>query len=829
MAETPANSEASEPSGSPDLPVLAVVDSVIEAIRSRRSSVVSAPPGTGKSTALPDALLDRLPGRILVTQPRRLAARMLAARVASLRGEAAGGLVGHAVRGDRRESARTRLVYLTEGLLLRRLLAGDRPGDRDVVILDEFHERSIEADLLLGLLRHLGATIVIASATIEVDRLGGVLDAATFRVDSPLHPVEVEHRRAPSAAPIWDLAAEAVARVLDEPDDDGDVLVFMPGRREIDRTIEACRRVGRGLDIVPLHGGLPASAQDRAVAATGRRRIVVATNVAETSITIPRVTTVVDSGLARVADFDPGRDLPTLATAGIDRASAVQRAGRAGRVRPGRCLRLYTEAEFARRPAHRQPATARADLADAFLAIHSVDLDPTTFDWLDPPPAHAAAHARDTLVSIGAVVEHRITPLGRRLASLPLPPRVGRFLVEAIELGGGRLAIACAAVLAEQDPASAVSAGRLAGLLEPGDPSSDLVARARLVLGRGAPPPGADAGVLASLRQTVRELGDRLGVGGVAGDSEAIGPALLSAFPDRVAYRREAGRDSCALPGRRHAVLDRGSLVREPGFLVAGEIRGLENRGEGTTVLSLATAIDEETAMSMLGDRVRVERAFEFDATRGLVDAVERRRLDDAEFDARRRPVTREDRGRAAEVLLAAVETGAVTLPGWDDTVDEFIERVRRVAAWFPARGLPVFDDEELAVVRAEVVGNRHRLLDLPDPASTLEIVRGALDWNDARFVEEMAPTRLSLSGGRPLRIAWRPGEPPRGRARIGDLVGLEATPTVGGGRERILLEILAPNQRPVQITDDLAGFWERTYPTIRKELRRRYPRHPWP
>ena len=241
-----------------ELPVLGVVDGVAASVRAGGTTVVTAPPGTGKSTALPNALLDLVPGRILVTQPRRLAARMLAARVASLRGESVGGLVGHAVRGERRESDRTRLVYLTEGLLLRRLLSGDRPGPGDLVILDEFHERSIEADLLLGVLRHLEATTLIASATLDLERLGGSLEASTFRVDSPLHPVSIEHRRAPSAEPIWDLAAEAVGRVLMDREDDGDLLVFMPGRREIDRTIEACRRFARGIEIVPLHGGLRA-------------------------------------------------------------------------------------------------------------------------------------------------------------------------------------------------------------------------------------------------------------------------------------------------------------------------------------------------------------------------------------------------------------------------------------------------------------------------------------------------------------------------------------------------------------------------------------------
>ncbi len=818
------------PGSNADLPILTIVDDVAEALRRGRSVVVSAPPGTGKSTALPSSLLDRVDGRIIVTQPRRLAARMLAARVSSLRGESPGGLVGHAVRGDRCESSRTRLTYVTEGLLLRRLLAGDGPGPEDVVVLDEFHERSIEADLLFGFLRARGARFVVASATLDVELVADALDAASFEVAAPLHPVTIEHRRAPSADPPWELAAEVVVRVLAEDADDGDVLVFMPGRREIDRTIEACRRVARGVEIVPLHGGLNVRDQDRAVAERGPRRVVVATNVAETSITIPRVTTVIDSGLARIADFDPGRDLPTLATGPIDRASAVQRAGRAGRVRPGRCIRLYTESEFARRPAHRTPSTARADLAEAFLAIHAAGLRPETFLWIDDPPVEAAAHATSTLCSIGAVdAAGEITATGRRLVDLPLPPRVARFVIDAVAEGGGRLATACAAVLAEREIAPSMSAGRLASMLAPGDPASDLVARARLVLATGSAPAGAEASVLASARDVSRELASRLGVARDAGRAEAIGPALLAAFPDRVAFRRDPERDACAFPGRRHAVLDRGSLVRRACFLVAGEIRGLENRGEGTTVLSLATEIDEVTASRLLGDRITESHRFEFDVERGLVERVDVRLLDDVEIETGRSPVTPADRPAAAEVLLELVERGEVALPGWDDTVEEFIERVRRVAAWCPERGLPRFDDEELAVVRAEIVGSRHRLSDLPDPAATLEIVRSALDWDDARLVDELAPTRIPLPGGRSMRVAWRPGEPPRGRARIGDLIGVESTPTVGRGRVPVVLEILAPNQRPVQITDDLSGFWKRTYPELRKELRRRYPKHPWP
>ena len=320
-----------EPRSPQRLPVLELVGRLGRSLADGRSAILTAPPGTGKSTALPPALLESVTGRVLVTQPRRLAARMLATHVARKLDTDVGGRVGYAVRGDRREGRDTRILYVTEGLLLRRLMSGGGLSPDDVVVLDEFHERSIDADLLLGLLRLRKARFVIASATLDAAGLADRLGLEVFGAEDRLHPVRIEHRRAPSADEPWSLAAEAVARVVRSEDDDGgDILVFMPGRREIDRTVEACAGIG-GVEVVPLHGGLPPRAQDRAVAAEGPRRVVVATNIAETSITIPRVTVVVDSGLARIDRFDAVRETSRLVTEPIDRGSAVQRAGRAGR------------------------------------------------------------------------------------------------------------------------------------------------------------------------------------------------------------------------------------------------------------------------------------------------------------------------------------------------------------------------------------------------------------------------------------------------------------------------------------------------------------------
>ena len=799
---------------------------LLETIRSGRSVVLVAPPGAGKSTLVPPGMLDGLQTPVLVSQPRRIAARMLARRVATLRNSALGGEVGFATRHERKSSDQTRLLFLTEGLLLRRLFLGGESPD-GLVILDEFHERSVEGDLLLGLLRSRGEPFVLMSATIDAERIAGAIDGEVIEVDGRLHPIRIDHLRAPPGDPPWELARKSLVDVL-EQDDEGDVLVFMPGRFEIDRTVEACRGVAPGLDVLPLHGDLPADAQDRAVQPGPRRKVIVATNIAETSITIEGVTTVIDSGLSRTARYDRVRELDRLETTPIDQSSAVQRAGRAGRVRPGRCVRLYTVSDFNARPAHRLPGLQLEDLAAPFLQLHAAGSDPDQFPWLDAPPAESAEHASSTLRAIGAVNEEGITEEGRAIAAMPLPPRIGRFLCHAMNGRDHELAAACAAVLAERDFASRLDPDELVDCLEADDPRSDLVARARLVMGSGGNVRGLDQRALREVMRSAKALqrhgtsgSNRTGTGGIA-------DALLAAFPDRIAFRRDRDRDATVLPGRRNAVLDNRSIARGEGFLVAAEIRGVENRGQGRTVLSLATMIADDVVEEGLGDRIARNITLSFNPERAAVERLMEITFDGVPIREERGQPREEDRADAAEILRKAVEAGEAEIPGWDDSVERWIERARCVSDWFPERSLPGYEDEELAVVRAEVLGSSVRMAQVQRNAVG-EIVRNAMDWDDRRFVEKMAPERIELPRGRPLRVSYRRGETPRGRARIQDLIGLEDTPAVAGGRIRILLEILAPNQRPVQVTEDLASFWTRTYPELKKELRRRYPRHEWP
>ena len=810
----------------PSLPVQEAMPVLLETIRSGRSVVLVAPPGAGKSTLVPPGMLDGLQTPVLVSQPRRIAARMLARRVATLRNSSLGGEVGFATRHERKSSDATRLLFLTEGLLLRRLfLSSDSPDG--LVILDEFHERSVEADLLLGLLRSRGEPFVLMSATIDAERIADAIDGEVVEVDGRLHPIRIDHLRAPPGDPPWELARRSLVDVL-EQDDEGDVLVFMPGRFEIDRTVEVCRGVAPGLDVLPLHGDLSADAQDRAVQPGPRRKVIVATNIAETSITIEGVTTVIDSGLSRTARYDRVRELDRLETTPIDQSSAVQRAGRAGRVRPGRCVRLYTASDCHARPAHRLPALQREDLAGPFLQLHAAGSDPNHFPWLDAPPKESADHASSTLRAIGAVTDEGITREGRAIAAMPLPPRIGRFLCHAM---GGRdreLAAACAAVLAERDFASRLGSDELVDCLEADDPRSDLVARARLVMTSGGKARGLDQRALREVMRSAKALQrhgatleNRTGNGGIA-------EALLAAFPDRVAFRRDRDRDATVLPGRRNAVMDNRSIARGEGFLVAAEIRGLENRGQGRTVLSLATMIAQDLVEEELGDRIARNITLSFNPERAAVERMMEVTFDGVPIREERGQPRQEDRADASEILRKAVEAGEVEIPGWDDSVERWIERARCVSDWFPERSLPGYENDELAVVQAEVLGSAVRMAQVQRNAVG-EIVRNAMDWDDRRFVEKMAPERIPLPRGRDLRVSYRRGEPPRGRARIQDLIGLENTPVVAGGRIRVLLEILAPNQRPVQVTEDLASFWARTYPDLKKELRRRYPRHEWP
>jgi len=853
----------------PDLPIRRHAAAILEALERDPRLVLTAETGSGKSTQMPQILAERalgagrgVPGEILVLEPRRLAARLLARRVAEEMGGAPGELVGWQTRFDRAWSARTRIGFVTEGVFIRRWIADPSLRGVDAVLVDEFHERSILADLALGLARRTQAhqrpelRLVVMSATLDAARLASTLDAACIHAEGRMHPVSIIHRPSAQDLPPWVSAADALDELLDAGTAEGDVLVFMPGVFEIDRTVEAIgerlRRRGDRAFVAGLHGAMTAERQDEALRPRAERRVIVATNVAQTSITIEGVATVIDSGTARVHRHDPRRALDALVLEPISRAAADQRAGRAGRTRPGRCVRLWSEQDHARRPAFDAPEITRSDLAEPLLTVAAAMpggfAEIERFPWVEVPPRELVEQARSALERLQCIDDvGAVTATGRTAASMPLHPRLARAMIEAATLGCTDRAAAWCAIAASRDFVEERSPTALLRVLEADDAPSDLTVRERLLGGlrgggdgaeravgargrRELPPSAPSARVHPGAIDEARRARDQLRrlapASGAAStrSAEAVTRAMLAGFPEFVAWRPDRERPHAFLAGRRKVEIDRESVVRAAGFVLALEVRA-DPRDPATQRLSMLTPVDRAWLEAVAPSRFsRIEEERWNPATRA-VEAIEELRFDDIPIESTSRPARRLD--AAAQILAERIGAGEIELAQWDERVEQWIARVRCVAEWFPDRGLLRYDDEDLMVIRSEIVHGATRASQLAD-RPCLDAVRQALASDDARFVDRMAPAELPLPSGRRLRLRYQPGQPPRGAARIQDLFDLRETPSVAGGRIAVLLEILAPSQRPLQVTSDLPGFFERLYPQLRPELRRRYPRHEW-
>ncbi len=803
----------------PALPVDALLDDVLGALRTSPNLVLEAPPGTGKTTRVPPALLG-LGGHVLVLEPRRIAARMAARRVAAEMGEAVGETVGYQVRFDEVSGPRTRLRFLTEGVLVRRLLNDGNLNGVAAVCLDEFHERHLDGDLAMALLRRLQRTrrpdlkLVAMSATLASSSVASFLGGCPIlRSEGRPFDLAVEYRPY-SAAPLERQVLEPVER-LTEAGTSGDVLVFLPGAAEIAqcaRAVESLAR-SRGIDVLPLHGSLPAGEQDRAVAPSARRKLILSTNVAESSITVEGVRAVIDSGLARFAGDSPWTGLPTLTIGKIAQASATQRAGRAGRTGPGRVVRLYTAGDLRRRPQEETPEILRRELSQLVLNLHAAGVsDPRALDWLDAPPEAALAAAEELLLDLNAfskaqrvrrappdsirsgsrrtpscagyLQEARLTPLGRAMTRYPLHPRLGRLVVEGVNRGAGREACLAAAWLS--------SGARC--------PSPDFLA----ALETDAP-----FEVRTIARQLERVARPEASSGE---DEDGLAQALLRAFPDRVARTKPSGQ--LALCNGDHA---RFAGANPPEFLLALDVES--RAGAAQPLVRLFCPIRPDwllegcQAVESVVWNARAERV----EARG---ALVYRQLAIEETDSGAPDPER------AETLLAeyALQAG---LGRFTDEVAlrELLARTAFAAAHGPIRRLEPTDAE--ACLRELCRGCRGF-------AQLREACAGFLSLLETKagnpvLLEERAPSRLRLPNGRAARIHYEPDQPPWAASRMQDFFGLAATPRIGRGSTPLTLKLLAPNQRPVQTTSDLAGFWERLYPSLRRELSRRYPKHRWP
>ena len=832
------------------LPIDEVLPRVTAALAAGSSVVLRAPTGAGKTTRVPPALLDAGLGagkRIVLLEPRRIAARAAARRIAGERGGRLGEEIGYHIRFDRRAGQETRVLIVTEGILITMLQRDPFLEDVGVVVFDEFHERSLQSDLSLAMTRRVQAEarqdlkIAVMSATLEpgpiAEYLGG---CPVVESEGRLHRVEISYLERPDDRRVEAVVAAGVRRALDGSA--GDVLAFLPGVAEIRRTAELLEPVAREreLRVLSLYGDLPAEQQDAVLAAGPRRKVVLATNVAETSITIEGITAVVDSGLAREMRFDPAHGLDRLELVRISRAAADQRAGRAGRQGPGICLRLWTEHDDRSLAATTTPEIRRVDLAAPALQLLTWgENDPQRFGWFEPPDPAALGRATALLADLGAVDNRGPTELGRAMARLPVHPRLARLLIAGHRSGELRRAARCAALLSERDLVHRAAGHRAAGQRPTGTSTvgpSDLLDRLAALEAFASTGYGETAlgQIHRGRARNVLRVGRQLA--GIAerllpkhpqapepGADEPLLRALLAAYPDRVARRREAGQPRGVMVGGRGVRLAESSCVTEAALFVCLD---LDSRGREALVRQ-ASKIEAswlppdqvETRTEAVFDQRR-ERVVGRRSTRYRDLVLEQRDCDPRECDGGAEEVER--------ILVAAASERLDRALRFDDPIAAFLARTRSLAAWRPDLGLPAFSRQDLIASLPHLAAGK-RSFDELRRAPLLAILQGSMSFEQLQTLERMVPERVTVASGSRIRLRYEPGKPPILAVRIQEMFGQRETPTVAGGRVPVLLHLLAPNRRPQQVTDDLASFWRNTYPQVRKELRARYPRHAWP
>jgi len=775
------------------LPIDPLIPEILAHLRAETTLVLEAPAGAGKTTRVPPALLELWDGEILVLEPRRMAARLAARYVAAARGEAVGQTIGYQVRFEEAAGPHTRLRFLTEGVLTRRLLSDPQLARVSAVVLDEFHERHLEGDLALALLRRLQRTtrpdlrLVVMSATLDADPVAAYLGGCRrMRSEGRAYPLEIQYTPV-SASPLEQQVAAALNSL---PSNNGHVLIFLPGAAEIRRAQSACSALSerRGWALLPLYGDQTPEEQDRALAPSARRKVILSTNVAESSVTIEGITAVIDSGLARVASHSPWSGLPSLEIGRISQASANQRAGRAGRTGPGRAIRLYPLEDFVRRPAHDSPEITRADLSPLLLLLKAMG-DPQ-LEWLDEPPVAALDHARELLDQLAP------TPaLVREMSRYPLHPRLARLIVESRRRGVAEDGCTVAALLSagERLPARADHATR-----------SDLLV---LLESKWEP---RTAQVVRQIRRLVDPPRQS------RPDEDALLVSVLAAFPDRVARRRQGADFQLASGGP--ARLAPSSTVTGAPFLVAVEAES--RRDQPMPLVRIASAIEPEWLIDLLPERIREVSSVQWNRAARRVESVSALLFGEIPIQESRGAADSE----AAAALLAVkgIEAGLAA----SDEAAEFVERIR-----FAARFASIPEVSTEAAIRTLAAGldSLAQLEAATRDGGLMRALESQMPAGTRRLLDEIAPDRIRLPGGRQVRVHYEAGQPPWIASRLQDFFGMRETPAVARGQVSVLVRLLAPNNRPVQMTTDLAGFWERLYPQLRKELGRRYPKHKWP
>lgn len=880
------------------LPIYEIEQEIISRLAKNRRLIIQAPTGSGKSTQVPQILLNHRflqAGQVIILQPRRLAARLLAARVASERRTELGREVGYQIRFENVAGPETKIKYVTEGILLRQMLNDRKLQGVQALVFDEFHERHLYGDITLARALDLQESsrpdllILVMSATLDAGRLKdylGTTAGATvaefpcevLSSEGRTFPVNIEYgeRRASSGSPpVWESAADVFAD-FSRSNVGGDVLIFMPGSFEISQTLDAIRQrpESKGYILLPLHGELLPRDQDAAVARYQQPKVVVSTNVAETSLTIDGVKLVIDSGLARIPRYDPNRGINTLLIEKISRASADQRAGRAGRTSPGQCIRLWTSQEHFERPAHELPEIKRLDLAEVVLTLKAAGVeDLRNFRWLEAPSEQALQHAEELLLDLGALKKAgpdghlaTITELGRRMLAFPVHPRYARMLLAAREFNCVYQACLVAALTQGRDLLIRNPGKDAESFREDlfGDRASSdfwILMRAwnyaaknnyRLDACRKAGIHAVTARQVGPLLEQFLDIAKRegLNVQPASVPDEALEKCILIGFSDRVARRLDEGTLRCELVHGRRGMLAResvvhryqgasrgsdahesekknqGSAANDPALLVAAEVREVEGREQSVnTLLSLATSIKAQWLRELFPEDIEASSRVYYDGTAKRVCAEEELRFRSMTLFSRRTESPSAD--AAARILAEEVMQGRLVLKNWDHTVDQWILRLGLLTRWCPELQLSPIHDEDRRHLIEQICHGAVSYKDIKD-REVKATVKSWLSEAQQELVDKHTPERLSLGNGRTPKITYTSDGQPYVSVRIQELYDVQATPRIVMNRVPLLVHILAPNMRAVQITQDLSSFWKEHYPKLKQELQRKYPKHEW-
>lgn len=838
------------------LPIYELENKIISSLKKHNRLIIQAPTGSGKSTQVPQMLLDHGlldDGQVVILQPRRLPTRMLASRVASERGTKLGQEVGYQIRFDDITSASTRIKFVTEGVLFRQMLKNPALDGVSALIFDEFHERHLYSDISLALALQLQETtrsnlkILVMSATLDASLLTSYLAPCdVLTSEGRAFPVQIEYLDKPLSerTPIWDVAAETLENLL-RKNAEGDALIFMPGAYEISRAIQSIRNTcdTKNLIILPLHGELAAEDQDAAVARYDQRKVIVSTNVAETSLTIDGVRIVVDSGLARIPRYDPHRGINTLLVEKISLASADQRSGRAGRTSPGVCSRLWIQREP--RAAQQLPEIQRLDLAEAILMLKAAGIsDASTFRWLEPPDARSLQRAESLLRDLGAVdANGHITALGQKMLSFPVHPRYARMFLAAAEWQCVRPISLIAALTQERNLLLRTKDNKIA------DNRDDLFGNEEqsdfFVLMRAfryaeksnfdphhCRPLGIHAQTARKVAQNYTQflrIAESIGlpIEEKSSSSENIQKCILLGFSDHLASRCDAGTLRCHIVHQRIGVLARESVVQKAHLLVASEVQEIETKGgqQLNVLLSLATAISEEWLKEFFPDDFSEAENFIFDEnTRRVVSRYERK-FRDLVLGFKEKDAAPCEQTSA--LLADAVERGICPLKNWNDDVEQWIMRLNYLAQACRELKLPTIQKEDRRFLIQQICQNAISYKEIKDHP-IWPVLKAWLSQEQQNLLEKFAPERYVLPNGRKTKIVYSENNSPTLSAKIQDLYDVKTQLVIGGGKIPLTIEILAPNFRPIQITQNLETFWRETYPKIKVELHRRYPKHKW-